>query len=374
MPKVIIGLIMVVGAVTILFMHRTNDSNRDVSITQTTPKELIEARYYERLEDSTVKCALCFRRCVIPEGKRGFCRNRENRNGKLYTLVYNRPCALQVDPIEKEPMFHVLPGTKIFCIGTASCNFRCRHCHNWHMSQRSIEELQNYYITPPEVVELAIKYGCETVSFTYNEPTVFFEYMFDIVKLAKERGLKTIFHTNGSLNPEPLRDILKYVDGVTVDLKGFTGKFYKEVSSAKLDHVLNTLKIIKEEGVWLEVVNLIIPTLNDNPDDIRRMCEWIRDDLGKETPVHFSRFFPAYKLTRLSPTPIETIEKAHRVAQEVGLEYVTIGNVPGHKHNSTYCPECGKRLIHRVHFKVLDNNIKKGKCKYCGHKIPGVWK
>ncbi len=373
MPKVIIGLIMVVGAVTILFMHRTNDSNRDVSITQATPKELIEARYYERLEDSTVKCALCFRRCVIPEGKRGFCRNRENRNGKLYTLVYNRPCALQVDPIEKEPMFHVLPGTKIFCIGTASCNFRCRHCHNWHMSQRSIEELQNYYITPPEVVELAIKYGCETVSFTYNEPTVFFEYMFDIVKLAKERGLKTIFHTNGSLNPEPLRDILKYVDGVTVDLKGFTGKFYKEVSSAKLDHVLNTLKIIKEEGVWLEVVNLIIPTLNDNPDDIRRMCEWIRDDLGKETPVHFSRFFPAYKLTRLSPTPIETIEKAHRVAQEVGLEYVTIGNVPGHKHNSTYCPECGKRLIHRVHFKVLDNNIKKGKCKYCGHKIPGVW-
>jgi len=377
MSRKVISFVTVVGVMAvfaILAMRRTHDSNREVTITQATPKKLFEARYYEKLEDNTVRCALCFRRCIIPEGKRGFCRNRENRDGKLYTLVYNRPCALQVDPIEKEPMYHILPGTKIFCTGTASCNFRCRHCHNWHMSQRSIEELQNYYVTPPEVVDLAIKYGCKTVSFTYNEPTVFFEYMYDIVKLAKERGLKAIFHTNGSINPEPLRDILKYVDGVTVDLKGFTEKFYSEVSSAELNHVLNTLKIIKEEGVWLELVNLIIPTLNDNMDDIRRMCEWIRDNLGKETPLHFSRFSPAYKLTRLPYTPLETIEKAYRIARDVGLEYVTIGNVPGHKYNSTFCPKCERRLIYRIHFEVLENNIEDGKCKYCGHKIPGIWK
>lgn len=376
--RVLLGIFGVVGAfvglIGLLFMTLShNPSPQVVSLTRATPSKPIEARYYKRLKGETVQCELCFRMCIIPEGERGFCRTRENRGGTLYTLVYNRPCALHVEPIEKEPMLHFLPGKDILCIGTASCNFRCRHCHNWHMSQRSVEETHNYWITPSEVVELAIRPGCVGISFTYNEPIVFFEYMFDIVKLAKERGLKTIFHTNGSLNPEPLRDILKYVDGVTVDLKGFTEEFYSNISSARLSPVLNTLKIIKEEGVWLEIVNLIIPTLNDEPEDIRRMCEWIRDTLGKDTPLHFSRFFPAYKLTGLPPTPIKTLELAHKIAKEVGLEYATIGNVPGHTYNSTFCPKCGKRIIHRIHFEVLENRIKGGRCKYCGHKIPGIW-
>ena len=241
------------------------------------------------------------------------------------------------------------------------------------MSQRSLEELQNYYVTPSQIVDMAVEHGCRTVSFTYNEPTVFYEYMYDIVKLAKERELFAIFHTNGSMNPEPLRQILDYVDGVTVDLKGFTEEFYRDVSSAGLDHVLNTLRIIKEEGVWLEVVYLVIPTLNDDPEEIKRMCEWILENLGSGTPLHFSRFFPAYRLTRLPPTPLETMEQVYEIAREVGLEYVTIGNVPGHKYNSTFCPACGEQLIARTHFEVLDNNIDDGRCRYCGEEIPGIW-
>ncbi len=362
----------VIGGFVILATN-TSKSIGTVTVAPGTPQEPVEASFYEKLQDESTRCELCFRGCVIPEGERGFCRNRENRDGTLYTLVYNMPCALQVDPIEKEPMYHILPGTFIFCVGTASCNYRCLHCQNWHMSQRSLEELQNYYVTPTQIVDMAVEYGCRTVSFTYNEPTVFFEYMYDIVILAKERGLFAIFHTNGSLNPEPLRHILEYVDGVTVDLKGFTEEFYRDVSSAELDHVLNTLKIIKEEGVWLEVVYLVIPTLNDDPEEIRQMCEWILEYLGSDTPLHFSRFFPAYRLTRLHPTPLETIEQAYEIAREAGLEYVTIGNVPGHKYNSTFCPACGEQLIARTHFEVLLNNIDDGRCGYCGEEIPGIW-
>ncbi len=376
MLKAGIGLLFVVGVaggIFILTINRNSKSTGTVTVTQATPGELVEASFYEKLEDKTIRCDLCFRECIIPEGERGFCRNRENQDGTLYTLVYNQPCALQIDPIEKEPMYHILPGTLIFCVGTASCNYRCLHCQNWHMSQRSLEELQNYYATPSQIVDMAVEHGCRTVSFTYNEPTVFYEYMYDIVKLAKERGLFAIFHTNGSMNPEPLRQILEYVDGVTVDLKGFTEEFYRDVSSAGLDHVLNTLRIIREEGVWLEVVYLVIPTLNDDPDEIKQMCEWILENLGADTPLHFSRFFPAYRLTRLPPTPLETIEQAYEIAREVGLEYVTIGNVPGHTHNSTFCPACGEQLIARTHFEVLENNIDDGRCGYCGEEIPGIW-
>ncbi|MCX7785567.1 MAG: AmmeMemoRadiSam system radical SAM enzyme [candidate division WOR-3 bacterium] len=345
-------------------------SQCDAKQTQPSPRE---AMFYEKLTDAKVQCKVCFRNCIISKGKRGVCRNRENRDGKLYNIVHSKPSAVHIDPIEKEPQLHMLPGTDILCLGTAGCNFRCKFCHNWHLSQRSIEDMDWIHLPPESVVALALKKQIKTISFTYNDPIAFYEYVYDIAKLAKDKGLKILFHSNGSLNPEPLRELLKYTDAVTIDLKGFTDKFYTEASEAKLQPVLNTLKIIKEMNVWLEIVNLIIPTLNDDTATIRAMCTWIRDTLGKETPLHFSRFFPNYKLTNLAPTPISTLERAHKIAKEVGLDYVTIGNVPGHKYNSTYCPKCHKRIIHRSHFVVLENNVHNGRCKFCQHKIPGIW-
>ncbi|MDI6839361.1 MAG: AmmeMemoRadiSam system radical SAM enzyme [bacterium] len=376
MCKVCVTLICLITALTLYSGIRTSLSQDAVTIaTPKTKKSVVrEAMFYKKLDDNKVWCQLCFRKCIINDGKRGFCRNRENRAGTLYNVVYAKPSAVHIDPIEKEPQLHMLPGSNILCFGTAGCNFRCRFCHNWHLSQRSVEEMEYCYDMPPEkAVESAIKYNTPTISFTYNEPTSFYEYVYDVAKLAKKKGLKILWHSNGAINPEPLKTLLKYTDAVTIDLKGFTNKFYSEASSAELEPVLQTLKIIKEQGVWLEIVNLLIPTLNDNPKDIKQMCKWIKENLGPNVPLHFSRFSPAYKLTNLPPTPIETLEQAYKIAKEIGLNYVTIGNVPGHKYNSTFCPMCQKRLIHRIHFQVLSNHIKDGKCSFCGHYIPGIW-
>ena len=333
-----------------------------------------EAMFYEQLENDVVRCKLCFRGCVIKEGQRSFCRNKENVGGKLYNLVHSRPSAVHVDPIEKEPALHMLPGTYILCFGTAGCNFRCKFCQNWHLSQNSIEDMIHTYDLPPEeAVELAREKGIPTLSFTYNDPISFYEYVYDIARIAKEKGLRILWHSNGTLNPEPLKELLKYSDAVTIDFKGFTEEFYRRASSAQLAPVLRSLKIIKQAGVWLELVNLQIPTFNDHPEDIRRMCLWIRENLGKEPPLHFSRFYPAYRLTSLPPTPVSSLERAHKIARKAGLDFVTIGNVPGHEYNSTFCPACGKRLIHRVHFQVLSNHLNEGQCKFCGYRLPGIW-
>ena len=333
-----------------------------------------EAMFYKKLGGNKTQCEICFRSCILKEGETSFCRNKKNIGGRLYNLVYSKPSAVHIDPVEKEPSLHMLPGSEILCFGTAGCNFRCKFCQNWHLSQSSIGEmLYVYNITPEDAVNRALKNKIPTLSFTYNEPTSFYEYVYDTAKLAKKKGLKILWHSNGSLNPEPLRELLKYTDAVTIDLKGFTDRFYKEASIAELQPVLRTLKIIREEGVWLEIVNLHIPTLNDKPADIRKMCVWIKENLGSFTPLHFSRFHPAYRLTSIPSTPLEKLEYAHRIAKEAGLEYVTIGNVPGHRYNSTFCPKCGERLIHRIHFKVLRNYVEGGKCKSCGYSIPGIW-
>lgn len=334
---------------------------------------LYEAKYYEKLSGKKVRCDICFRACVVPNGHRGFCRNKENKNGTYYTLVYNKPCAIHLDPIEKEPAFHMLPGSTIFCIATAGCNNRCKFCQNWHISQRSVEETTNYFLSPQHIVEKARESGACAVSFTYSEPITFYEYMFAIAKLARQEGLKALCHTNGLIKRTPLLALLQNLDAVTVDLKGFTPQFYRDVCSSKLEPVLDSLKTIRETKTHLEIVNLVIPTLNDDVNDIKRMCVWIKHHLGEETPLHFSRFFPSYKLKNLPPTPVATLEKAKEIADRAGLHYVTIGNVPGHKYNSTYCPSCKKRIVHRVHFRVYSNAVKKGKCKFCGHPIPGIW-
>ncbi len=338
----------------------------------TSANALKEVMFYEKLDKKRVQCTTCFRMCIVPPGERGFCRVRENIDGRYCSLVYAKPSAVQIDPIEKEPQLHMLPGTKILCFGTVGCNFRCRHCHNWHLSQASPGDVETYDLPPEKAVEIALEKKIPTMSFTYNEPTAFYEYVYDIAVLAKEKGLRILWHSNGAMNPEPLRRLLKHTDAATIDLKGFTKKAYQN-SSAVLEPVLRTLKIIKQEGKWLEIVNLVIPTINDDPEDIRRMCKWIKENIDVETPLHFSRFFPNYKLTHLEPTPIEVLERARKIAVDVGLHYVTVGNVPGHEYNSTFCPKCGERLIHRIHFQVLKNDVANGRCKSCGHKIPGIW-
>lgn len=333
----------------------------------------VEAAHYRKLGPGPVECGLCFRRCVIPDGGEGFCRNRRNMGGTLYALTADRICSIQIDPIEKEPVFHMLPGTDIFCTAAAGCNFRCRFCQNWQISQSRVEDTNSYDCEPADIVSRAKRRGCPTLSFTYSEPTVFYEYMRETARLGKERGLKAVFHTNGSISAVPLVEILDYMDAVTVDLKGFTEKFYNSVSSASLGPVMKTLEAIRRSGRHLEIVNLVIPTLNDDLAEIKKMCRWIKAELGENVPLHFNRFYPAYRLKNIPPTPVSVLEDARQIAIDEGINYVYIGNVPGHKYNSTFCPRCGSLLIDRVHFVVSKNRMREGKCPSCGLAISGIW-
>ena len=274
-----------------------------VSYSQYTPKNVPRvASYWNKIKDKIVQCALCPRRCVLDAGQRGFCTARINRDGILYTLGYGNPIAVHVDPIEKKPFFHVLPGEKAFSIAVAGCNMRCLFCQNWQISQAKPDEASAYDMPPEKVVSEAIKSGSPFIVYTYTEPTIFYEYMLDIAKLAREKGLKNGMHSCGYINQEPLKELLKYMDAVNVDLKSFDPEFYKKMGSmAEIGPVLETLKTVKASGVWLEITNLIIPGQNDDPNQIRLMCRWIKDNLGSEVPVHFSRFMPSFRLQNLPP-------------------------------------------------------------------------
>ena len=321
----------------------------------------------------TVECLLCKKRCVLVEGQRGDCRVRINLNGKLMTLVYGKPCAVHVDPIEKKPLFHFLPATGAFSIATAGCNLHCKFCQNWQISQRPPEETQNYDLPPEKVVEAALHYNCRSIAYTYSEPAVFYEYVMDTAKMAQERGMRNVLVTAGYIDETPLRELCQYVDATNTDLKGFTEDYYREICGGELQPVLDGLRICKEEGVWVEMTNLVIPTLNDDMDRIGEMCRWIVENLGEDQVLHFSRFHPMYQLKNLPPTPAETLEEARRVAIEAGLNYVYIGNVPGHEGENTYCPNCKRLLVKRVGFSVVSYNLVEESCKFCGHKIAGVW-
>jgi len=339
----------------------------------TSSSGLHEALYWRKLPDRAVQCELCPNRCVLKPGQRGLCTVRENKDGKLYSLVYGKPCAVHIDPIEKKPFSHVAPSSSVFSIATVGCNLRCIFCQNWQISQTRPEETGHYDMEPAETVDALAKSGCRIIAYTYTEPTVFYEYMLDTARLIKEQGFFNTMHTCGYINPAPLRQLLKYMDAVNVDLKGFNEEFYRKMSSGRLEPVLEALKTIKQEGVWLEVTNLVIPGANDDPEDIRKMCEWIKENLGEDTPLHFGRFFPHYKLGNLPPTPIETLENSRQIALRAGLKYVYIGNVPGNPAENTYCPRCGKLLVKRVGYIVEENNIIDSKCKFCGYKIAGRW-
>jgi len=333
-----------------------------------------EALFFKKMDGQDVQCLLCPRECLIADGKRGFCRNRENRGGTLYTLVYGRPAVVDIGPIEKAPLYHFFPGHFRLCITCASCNLRCKHCQNWHLSQKSFEELNHYSYSPLEIVQQVKKQGLNSVSFTYTEPTVYYEYLYDISVIAKENGIKTSIVSNGYINREPLLKLLSVLDAVKIDLKGFSEEFYKKVCSATLKPVLESLLTVKKENAWLEIVNLVIPTLNDEPKMIDEMCRWIKENLGQDTPLHFTRFHPDYKLTHLSPTPDSTLNQAYDIAKKNGLRYVYIGNVPGHTYNSTYCPSCNRNVIFRMHMDVVEMNVVNGKCSFCNASIPGKWK
>ena len=336
---------------------------------------LKEAMYYKKIDEpkNAVLCGLCPRRCTIPEGKSGFCRARKNIKGTLYALGYSRPCAVHIDPIEKKPFFHVLPKSESFSIASAGCNLRCKFCQNWQISQFSPEETKNAFFTPDKIVEMALKNGCKSIAYTYSEPTNFYEYMLDTAKLARQKGILNVYHSNGYINPAPLKELCKYLDAANIDLKGFTSKYYNELCEGELEPVLETLKILKKEGVWVEITNLVVPGHNDDAGDIKKMCRWIVTNLGVDTPLHFSRFTPMYQLANLPPTPVETLEKARKIAISEGLRYVYIGNVWGHEGESTYCPKCKKVLVKRVGYTIVENNIRNKKCRFCGMNIPGKW-
>ena len=343
---------------------------------QMAKKGLIKTKlspYFTALGGGEIQCELCPKRCRLPIGKRGFCGVRENREGKCYSLVYGNPCVIHLDPIEREPFFHVLPGTTSLSLATAGCNFQCKFCQNWEISQASPEDVYSYEIPPEIVVKRAKQMRARSVSYTYTEPTILYEYMVDTGSCANKAGLLNLIHSNGFINTGPLRNLCKVLDAANIDLKGFTETFYRELSNGELAPVLETLKILKQENIHLEITYLIIPTKNDEMSVLREMCLWVKRELGADTPVHFSRFYPLYKLKNLPPTPVSMLEKARAVALSSGLEYVYIAKVPGHEGEKTFCPKCKKMLIQRTGFMIGEMHLKGGKCGYCGKPVPGIW-
>ena len=343
---------------------------------QIVKKGLIKTKlspWFTHLDKKAVQCELCPKQCHIPRGKRGYCRVRENQGGELYTLVYGNPCALHLEPIELKPLFHVLPGTNSLSIATVGCNFECKFCQTWEMSQASPEDVYSYDVPPEMVVEKAREMEAPSVAYTYVEPAVFYEYTFDTAQLVKKAGLLNVMHSNGFINRMPLENLCTVLDAANIDLKGFTDTFYQELCSGQLAPVLETLKFLKAKNIHLEITNLVIPTLNDDMSLLREMCLWVKGELGADTPVHFLRFYPLYKLTSLPPTPVTKLEKARSVALDAGLEYVYIANVPGHKAENTFCPRCGNMIIQRAGYMVIGMEMKDGRCGYCGKPIPGIW-
>lgn len=333
----------------------------------------VEAKYYHKLPDREIECRLCPRLCKLGDKERGYCGVRENQNGIYYTLVYGKACSLNADPIEKKPFFHFLPGKRALSIATAGCNVNCKFCQNWEISQVRPEQIRHIDLPPKQVVKTAQQYSCPVIAYTYSEPVVFYEYMYDTAMAAVRENIKNVVVTGGHINPDPLLELLKVVDAVKVDLKSFSQDFYTEMVRGDLQPVLDAIKIIAEKEVWMEIVYLVIPSLNDGAEEITKLCRWIKTEIGLELPVHFTRFHPAYLLKNLPPTPVSTLENCHDIAKAEGLHYIYIGNVPGHPAENTYCPKCGEMIVNRTGYIIRDVKLNEGQCAYCQHTIPGIW-
>jgi pyruvate formate lyase activating enzyme len=333
------------------------------------------AMFWERLENGKVRCELCRHRCVIYPNKLGVCGVRVNKDSTLYTLVWGKPIALNIDPIEKKPLFHFLPGTKTFSLATIGCNFRCLNCQNWEISQSRFEEgridKKEDYFLPEEVVRITKERKCKSISYTYTEPTIFYEWAYDISKLASKEGIYNIFVTNGYISEIALKEISPYLNAANVDLKSFRKEFYHKIAGARLEGVLESLKLMKKLGIWIEVTTLLIPRLNDSKEELSDIANFIAKELGPETPWHISRFYPHYKMENIPPTPNSSLRNAREIGLKIGLKYVYTGNVPGDEGEHTYCPKCKRKIIERYGFSILSYKIKDGFCNFCGEKIEG---
>jgi pyruvate formate lyase activating enzyme len=332
-----------------------------------------EASWYEKLDGRKVECQLCPQACTVADMERGTCGVRENREGVYYTLVHSVACSLHADPIEKKPFFHVMPGELALSYATAGCNVECKFCQNWEISQFRPEQVRSLYLPPDALVETAKRAGARLTAATYSEPVVFWEYVRDAARAAKAAGLHPTVVSNGYIKEKPLREVLPLLSAFKVDLKSFSQTFYAEQIRGELQPVLDALEIIRAAGVWLEIVVLLVPTLNDSEDEIRRLAAWVKTKLGADVPLHFTRFHPTYRLTNLPPTPVATLERAWRAARAEGLHFVYLGNVPGHQAESTYCPGCGEVLIRRMGFRILENRLEQNRCGGCRREIPGLW-
>jgi len=332
-----------------------------------------EASWYRRLPDRRVECQLCPRSCQVADQERGGCGVRENRRGTYYTLVHSLPCTVHLDPIEKKPFFHVLPGARALSWATAGCNVECKFCQNWEISQFRPEQVASFPMPPETLARQARQAGAPLLSATYSEPVVFWEYVRDTAQAARGLGVRTTVVSNGYIQEAPLKEVLPHLAAFKVDLKSFRESFYREVLRGELRPVLRAMEIIRAAGVWLEIVVLLIPTLNDSEAEIRDLARWVKGHLGSEVPVHFTRFHPTYRLTNLPPTPVATLERAHAIARAEELAFVYLGNLPGHPAENTLCPGCGEVLIRRAGFAVRENRLRRGACPACARPIPGVW-
>jgi pyruvate formate lyase activating enzyme len=320
-----------------------------------------------------IMCRICPNECVLKEGEISKCNNRKVYKSSLYTLAFGNPCSVNVDPIEKKPLFHFLPGSKAYSIATAGCNLVCLNCQNWTISQTSPDKTRNYDMMPDKVVEQAIMNNCRSIAYTYSEPTTFYEYVYETSILARKAGIKNVVKSNGYINPEPLKKLCSVIDAANIDLKSFNESTYLKLTGGKLKPVLDSLKVYREMGIWLEITNLVVPAWTDKLDEIRMMCRWLADNGFEKTPLHFSRFYPLHKLEQLPPTPLEVLQNAAKVATDEGLKYVYTGNVPGNEIADTKCFSCGSKVVLRQGFRIVSNNIKDNKCSKCGKTIEGVW-
>jgi len=332
-----------------------------------------EAFLYVKLDNQRVMCSICPNACVLAPGDRSVCRSKVNIDGVLYSLAYGNPSSVHIDPVEKKPLFHFLPQSKVFSIATAGCNFRCLNCQNWEISQMRPEDLRNHEMFPDQVVQNGVKENCRAVAFTYSEAVTFFEYMLDTARLARQRGLKNLLISNGYINREPLLELCKVLDAANINLKALDDAIYRKLNGGRLEPVLNTFKTLHDQGVHFEITNLVVPGYVDDPEMVKRMCGWILANLGPDHPLHFLKFFPKYKLDRLPPTPTSTLTEFRKLAMSEGVHYVYVGNLANHKGNHTYCHQCGKLLIERQGYFLPVYNLEGDQCKFCRAKIPGVW-
>lgn len=331
------------------------------------------ALHFDRLDDDKILCRLCPRECRVADRERGYCGVRENVGGEYVTLVYGRVCAAHVDPIEKKPFFHFLPGTDALSIATPGCNMECRFCQNWQISQFRPEQVGSNEATPEGLLRAARQHKAPSIAYTYTEPTIFYEYLLDIARYTTPRGIHNVVVSNGYIGADPLRELAPHLAAYKVDLKAFTERFYREQCSALLNPVLDTLRSLKKLGIWTEIVVLVIPTLNDDDASNREMFRWIQGELGPDVPVHLSRFHPTYKIQNLPRTPVATLERLHALARSEGINYVYIGNAQGHPAESTHCPDCGHKVIERFGYVIGKIDLERGCCRKCRHPIPGIW-